>query len=230
MVAEIEEDENVDIGLTGEDNIDTENDEGRGFFEEPSFANDGPFNFPGDDRDDIPLLPEIENMENREPNVYGARPSYPSYPSRPHRPHNTPSYGHMDEYFKVDYYSKKYPTKRHAKPYYENSNHKYPTPSYGHSYHKGMNYMNPMDYNHNPKDVDVFRHKTSKYEIHEPFHHESQGFYDEPSLDHHLQHQDFFVDIPKINIASAIGNVKHHIFFHDNFRLSFFDCSKTYSI
>ena len=145
-------------------------------------------------------------MENREPNVYGARPSYPSYPSRPHR--GPPSYGHMDEYFKVDhYYSKKYPTKRHAKPYYEkNSKHKYPTPSYGHSYHKGMNYMNPMDYNHNPKDVDLFR--PTKYEIHEPFHKESQGFYDEPSLDHHLQHQDFFVDIPKINIASAIGNKK----------------------
>ena len=45
-----EEDENVDVGLTGEDNIDTESDEGRGFFEEPSFANDafdGPFTFPG---------------------------------------------------------------------------------------------------------------------------------------------------------------------------------------
>lgn len=72
--------------------IDQEN---RGFFEEPDFGfNSGgeKFFFPGDQREDIPMLPEIENRENREPELYYQRPkSRPYYGPRT----TSPAYGHL---------------------------------------------------------------------------------------------------------------------------------------
>ena len=64
-----EEDDNIDVGLIGNDDedFDVEEVDNRGFFEEPNFGfNSGreKFNFPGDSREDIPLLPEIENMND----------------------------------------------------------------------------------------------------------------------------------------------------------------------
>ena len=144
-----EEDDNIDVGLIGNDDEDFEVEEvdNRGFFEEPNFGfNSGreKFNFPGDSREDIPLLPEIENMNDREPSIY--RKPYQRYPEYPRR----------------------YPAKRH-------------------SYHQdSMDHYNPMDSDHNPRDVDIFNPEPRSF-------HEQQ------------HHQDpFFMDIPKINVNNHL--------------------------
>ena len=150
---ENEDDENIDVGLIGNDEDDQDEDvDNRGFFEEPNFGfNTGreKFNFPGDSREDIPLLPEIENMNDREPAIY--RKPYQRYPEYPKR------YSGFTGY----------PAKRH-------------------SYHQdSMDHYNPMDSDHNPRDVDVFN--------------------PEPRSFHEQQNQDpFFMDIPKINVNNHL--------------------------
>ena len=152
-------------------------------------------------------------MENREPSLYAPKPSYGHKPyygggggSRPSY-RKVPTYGHMDGYFNVDYY-RKYPSKRHIKSSSPNANNNHHSTSFGHTYHKGMDYMNPMDYSHEAEDVDVFLGgKPSKYDHPPPVQHfrKSTGGFYEDNLEHQLKkHQDFFVDIPKINVESAI--------------------------
>ena len=90
---EEEEDDEADIDTGLIEEVDEDDQENRGFFEEPDFGfNSGreKFNFPGDERQDIPMLPEIENRENREPVLpssggyyekpyhYAKKPYYPS--------------------------------------------------------------------------------------------------------------------------------------------------------
>ena len=148
---EEDEDENIDTGLIGNDE-DIEDVDNRGFFEEPNFGFNTArekFNFPGDSREDIPMLPEIENMDDREPSIY--RKPYKSYPDYPRG------------------YPRRYPSKRYSiKP----------------SYHEdSMDHYNPMDYDHNPTDVDVFNPEPRSFEN---------------------EHDPFFIDIPKINVNNHL--------------------------
>lgn len=58
------------------------------------------------------------------------------------------------------YYKHQGPS-RPTRPYYGPTR---GSPSYGHLYHKGMSYRNPMDYHHDPHDVEIFSHESLTYD------------------------------------------------------------------
>ena len=100
-----------------------------------------------------------------------------------------------------------YPAKRtHASSGYPSSAYlKKLNPSYGRLFDKAMNYRNPMDLSHNPKDVELFKPRFN-YDHSQPLIKKKTWEVPE-SEEEYLEDPDpFFKDIPKINIANAIDS------------------------